>query len=103
MTQIKASIVAFALLTAVTGAAAAQDHAPPAPSKQLRRDMADALDKAAVCLRSERPIDECRTLIAMATASHDGKHCMMGMMDGPMMNKPGAKAPAAKAGERHEH
>lgn len=104
MTQFKSSIVALTLLTALASGAFAQGPAS-APSKQLRRDMADALDKAAVCLRSERPIDECRTLIAMAAASHDGKQCMMGKMDGPMpmMHKPGGKPPAEKAGEQHEH
>lgn len=99
MLRHKFSLVLCALVAATSHAAEpAHDHAAmTAPSKQMRRDMADALDKAAACMRSERPFDECKTLLAMAHAgagADGGMQCMMDMHD-KMGSKP--------QGGPHEH
>lgn len=38
---------------------AAHDTRPP-PSREMREQMAEAHEKMAACLRSDRPIDECQ-------------------------------------------
>ena len=91
-------IGALALVTlAWAGAAHAAEpkKAPPAPTAEQRQKMADIHQKMAECLRSDRPIAECRS--EMATACHDtlgAEACPMmgkgrggmgpGMMGGPM-------------------
>jgi hypothetical protein len=84
------------LFTAVSLAwAASPAPANPTPSKEQREKMAQAHEKMATCLRSERPLAECHQ--EMMQACHDtmgGQGC--GMMMGPggmrghgMMRGPG--------------
>jgi len=54
---------------------------PPAPTAEQRQKMADIHQKMADCLRSDRPIAECRS--EMATACHD----MLGAGACPMMGQ----------------
>ena len=54
---------------------------PPAPTAEQRQKMADVHQKMAECLRSDRPIADCRS--EMASACHD----MLGAGACPMMGK----------------
>jgi hypothetical protein len=54
---------------------------PPAPTAEQRQKMADVHQKMAECLRSDRPIADCRS--EMATACHD----VLGADACPMMGK----------------
>jgi len=63
-------IVTLALLASAgpTWAADAKKPPPPEPTAEQRHNMADVYQKMAECLRSTRPITECRS--EMATACH---------------------------------
>jgi hypothetical protein len=61
---------------------------PPAPTAEQRQKMAEVHEKMAACLRSERPIGECRK--EMATACRD----TLGADACPMMgHAPGGMGP----------
>lgn len=52
------------------------------PTKEMRESMATMHEKMAACLRSDRPVSECRK--EMMQSCHDmigEKGCGMGMMD----------------------
>ena len=84
-----AALAALALTS--PGRARAADPAkapPPAPTAEQRQKMAEVHQKMADCLRSDRPMAECRN--EMATACHD----MVGAGGCPMMGKgPGGMGP----------
>lgn len=64
------------------GAGASSDHS--APSRQMREQMAAMHEQAAACLRSEKPIAECRNEMMQSCRKMKmmgGRDCsMMGMM-----------------------
>jgi hypothetical protein len=78
-------IVTLALLalasTAPTWAAEAKKTSPPEPTAEQRRKMAEVHQKMAECLRSTRPIVECRS--EMVTACQG----MLGAGACPMMGR----------------
>ena len=63
MSSIRAAYLAFgAVLLCSAGSAFATEPPPdarPPPTKEMREKMAEAHEKIAACLRSDRPIDEC--------------------------------------------
>ena len=87
-----ASLTALVLVSARPVLAADPAKAPPpAPTAEQRQKMAEVHQKMADCLRSDRPIAECRS--EMATACHD----MMGAGGCPMMGTgPGGMGPGMK-------
>jgi hypothetical protein len=100
-------IVALALT--VASAALAQESppsAPPAPTPEARAQMAAVHEKMATCLRSERPIAECRAEMWQGCQQHMGPEgCPMmgrGMMGRGMMGGQGrgpGMAPGAPSPE----
>ena len=78
-----AGIAAVALLS-VSPAFAADPAKPSDPSPEARQQMAAAHQKMADCLKSDRPIAECRT--EMMKSCHD----MMGEGGCPMMGAGGS-------------
>jgi hypothetical protein len=64
MPRARATVLACgAALLWATGVALAADSSPgdrPAPTKAQREQMAAAHEKVAACLRSDKPIDDCR-------------------------------------------
>jgi hypothetical protein len=88
-------LIAF-IFIGCAAASAAEPPAPPAePSKEMRVKMASAHERMAACLRSEKPIAECRS--DMMKSCHD----VMGERGCPMMgmgmNHEGMKGPVASA------
>lgn len=81
-------------------ATAAEPPAPPAePSKEMRAKMASAHERMAACLRSERPMAECRSDMMKSCHEVMGERgCpMMGMgMKREGMKGPGGSAPKDK-------
>jgi len=63
MSSIRAAYLACgAVLLCSAGSALATEPPPdtrPPPTKEMREKMAEAHEKMAACLRSDRPIDEC--------------------------------------------
>jgi hypothetical protein len=62
MTKIPSIVACGAALLWASGAAVAADPSPnerPAPSKEMREQMAAAHEKIAACLRSDKPMDQC--------------------------------------------
>jgi len=101
-----ALIAAFALVSASAALAADPEAAPPsAPTAETRDQMAAVHQKMAECLRSERPLAECRA--EMMKSCHDMKGegaCPRrgprggmgpGMMGEEMMKAPESPATAA--------
>ena len=109
-----ALIAALALTWAASAhAAEPKKSAPAAPSPEVRQQMADVHQKMAECLRSDRPIAECRTemmkscrdLVGQASCPMMGAGAggmgpgMMGgstgsgMMGGGMMGQPAPETP----------
>jgi hypothetical protein len=99
-------VVGIALLAcAQASVSLAADTAakPPALSKEQREKMANAHEKAATCLRSARPVTECRQeMMRACTDAMGADGCNMmsgGMMGGNMMHgqssqgQPEAKKP----------
>ncbi len=93
-------VLAIATVMLSGGSALAADPAESAaanPSPELRQKMADVHQKMAECLRSDRPIDECRAQMhagCQATMGQAGCPMMGGMMrpggmGGGMMGGPG--------------
>jgi len=90
-------LIAALALAAVSPALAAdpEKSAPSEPSPEVRQQMAAVHQKLADCLRSDRPIAECKA--EMKTSCHE----MMGeggcpMMGGGMMKSEPAKAQPEK-------
>jgi hypothetical protein len=82
MTPWIGAAAALALAWAGSAGAAEPKQAPsPTPSAEQRQKMAEVHQKMADCLRSDRPIAECRS--EMASACHD----MLGAGSCPMMGK----------------
>jgi hypothetical protein len=82
MNRVRFTSMLFAatLLAGTAGSFAADPaKAPPAPTKEMRQQMAVAHEKMAACLRSDKPISECRE--EMQKSCHD----MMGEQGCPMM------------------
>ncbi len=71
-----AATLAYSSLTAA---------APPTVSKEQREKMAQAHDNVAQCLRSDRPIAECRQEMMRASNAMMGEHDCKMMMDGKGM------------------
>jgi hypothetical protein len=67
----------------IVSAAEAPSAAPTGPSKEMREKMAAFHEQLATCLRSDKPIAECRK---EAMKQH---HEMMGKEGCPMMNEDG--------------
>jgi hypothetical protein len=70
------------VLLVVAGRAFAADApaAPPAePSKEMRAKMAALHEKMAACLRSDKPIADCRAEAMQYCQSNMGEHGCMGM------------------------
>ena len=89
------NLAAATLLMCLQATNAAES--PTVPSKQTRKDMSAAFEKAAVCLRSDRAYAECDLLMAMTRIEKGSKGCaMMHKQDEPA----GTKADEAAA---HEH
>jgi hypothetical protein len=87
-------IAALALVsTSPALAADAEKGAPSSPSPEVRQQMAAVHQKMAECLRSDRPIAECRS--EMMKSCHD----MMGEGGCPMMNGAGGMGPGMMGGE----
>src|SRR5688572_31307964 len=63
----------------VTAFAADEPATPPAPSKQMREQMASMHEKMATCLRSDKPFADCRSEMQASCKS------MMGEQGCPMM------------------
>ena len=69
------------------------------PSPEMRKQMADMHQMMADCLKSDKPMGECKQeMMKNCPMMKDGKACpMMGemedMMGGKMMHKKGKKAP----------
>jgi hypothetical protein len=78
------ALAAVALIWTGAAHAAEPKKVPPAaPTAEQRQKMAEIHQKMADCLRSDRPIEECRS--EMATACHDS----LGADQCPMMGKHG--------------
>jgi hypothetical protein len=89
-----------ALALALAGPARAAEPkkaAAPAPTAEQRQKMAEVHQKMADCLRSDRPIAECRS--EMATACHD----MLGADGCPMMGKGAGGMGPGMMGKGHGH
>ena len=78
---------ALAVLTAIAAScgsvvpAAEPAHAAHGTPKQLREQMASAHEKMAACLRSDRPLAECRSELMRACQKiRDGHDCGMQAM-----------------------
>ncbi len=86
-------VIACALAIMGAGAAIAADLPAanqPAPSKELREKMAVLHEQMAACLRTDKPIDECRSEMMKNCQNTLGKHgCHMG--HGMMGGRPGSK------------
>lgn len=77
-----------ALLIALSSAAFAADApaAPSAPTKEMRERMATLHEQMAACLRSDKPIAECRTQMWKHCQAMMGSRGCTGMMgSGGMM------------------
>jgi hypothetical protein len=102
MTRVQAlkrfSVAAIAILFFSGSSAWAADAAPASspPSKEQREKMAQAHEKMAACLRSDRVVMECRQEMMQTCQSMMGDQgCGMGMMGGGMMrNRATKSAPA---------
>jgi len=66
---------------------------PPMPSKEMREKMASVHEGMATCLRSEKPLAECRDEMMKSCRQLPEQGCrMMGMgMHREMMGRPGSK------------
>lgn len=89
MSSIRAAYLACgAVLLCSAGSAFAtepQQNTRPPPTKEMREKMAEAHEKIAACLRSDRPIDECR---AEMMKLHDGMKHGHAMMNHPADETP---------------
>lgn len=90
----------------ISWAAVAAEGPPPAsaePSKEMRAKMASVHERMAACLRSDKPIADCRREMMKSCQKLLGEHgCpMMGMHDGMMndgmMNDGMMKGPTSDA------
>jgi hypothetical protein len=85
-TLVQSILASMMFMTGAGGALAADapkaEHA--APTKEVREKMATLHEQMAACLRSDKPIAECRT--EMAKSCQD----MMGKEGCPMMGRGGA-------------
>lgn len=109
-----ATAITGALLIALSSAALATDPpaAPSTPTREMRERMATLHEQMAACLRSDKPVTECRTQMLQHCQSMMGNQgCtrmmgtggmmgmrggMMGMgkgMRGPMTSSPPASPP----------
>ena len=85
----------IALLALIQGPVSAADTPakPPVATKEQREKMAQAHEKAATCLRSARPVAECRQeMMRACTDAMGADGCNMmsgGMMGGNMMHGQG--------------
>jgi hypothetical protein len=82
-------IAFFALIQGSVSFAADAPAKPPTVSKEQREKMAKAHEKAAICLRSDRAVSECRQEMMHACVDAmgaDGCSMMGGMMSGNMMH-----------------
>lgn len=88
-----------ASMVLLAGGAAFAADVPPAnhatPSKEMREKMATLHERMAACLRSDKPIADCRSEMKKSCGEIMGKEgCPMmdgmhhGMMDHGMMNNP---------------
>jgi hypothetical protein len=101
-------IAALALAAGSSALAAEPKKSAPAePSPEVRQQMAAVHQKMADCLRSDRPMAECRTEMANSCQQMVGASgCPMmgsgtggmgpGMMGGGMMGQPAPEAPKKK-------
>lgn len=100
-----AAAITGALLIALSSAAlaAGPPAAASAPSKEMRERMATLHEQMAACLRSDKPVSECRTQMlqhCQAMMGNQGCTRMMGTggmmgkgMRGPMMSSPPPSPP----------
>jgi hypothetical protein len=102
-----ATAITGALLIALSSAAFAADApaAPSSPTKEMRERMATLHEQMAACLRSDKPVSECRTeMLKHCQAMMGNQGCtrmmgragMMGMgkgMHGPMTSSPPSSPP----------
>lgn len=76
----------------IAGCAAAADQQPPAdlpPGTEMRAKMASLHERMAACLRSERPLADCRTEMMRDCQELMGEQgCPMMGMGEQMMRKP---------------
>ena len=89
-------------LLAATGAASAAEpttSASSAPSREMREQMATMHDQMASCLRSDKSITECRTVMKQKCQEMMGQQGCQGMGDMGMMNGM-KKPPTQPASER---
>jgi len=89
----------FAGATPAIAADQPSPAAPPAPSKEMREKMAAMHERMAACLRSDRPVADCRKEMQQGCQAVMGKEgCpMTGMgMHGGMMGEPPATKPSTK-------
>ncbi len=87
-----ATAITAVLLIALSGAAFAADApaAPSAPTKEMRERMATLHEQMAACLRSDKPISECRTeMLKHCQAMMGNPGCTRMMGTGGMMGKGG--------------
>jgi len=81
-TLVELALAAMLLAGAAAVFAADEPKAtPPAPSQQMREQMASLHEKMATCLRSDKPFADCRSEMQTNCKSMMGEHgCpMMGM------------------------
>ena len=94
--------LAAALFIAGVAAACAADAplSPAAPTMEMRARMATIHDQMAACLRSEKPVADCRAeMMASCEAIHPGgKGCQMGTGQRGRMGAQGT-TPAATSGQ----
>ena len=87
----------IASVLVIMGASAALAANPPAtsqpaPSKEMREKMASLHEQMAACLRSDKPIPDCRSQMMRSCQGTMGKHACHGMgrgMGGSGAGRPG--------------
>ena len=75
------ALLAIASSSAVIAADAPSAGPQGAPSKEMRAKMATVHERMAACLRSDKPINDCRAQMMKSCQEMMGDQCpMMGMM-----------------------
>jgi len=91
MSSIRAAYLACgAVLLCSAGSALATEPPPdarPPPTKEMREKMAEAHEKMAACLRSDRPIDECHDEMKKMHDAMKHEHAKAGQPAPPSTQK----------------
>jgi hypothetical protein len=93
------SVIASIVISCVAVVAGEAPAAAPEPSKEMRAKMASVHEQMATCLRSDRPLVECRSEMMTGCQQLMGERgChMMGMgMQNKMMKEPRSAVPKDK-------